>query len=65
MNGIVPRLKQHSIYELANELCKLFDEQFDALQQDLTDVELEQYLERRSRIHQLQIELKGIVSRPS
>ncbi len=65
MNGIVPRLKQHSIYELANELCKLFDEQFDALRQDLTDVELERYLERRSRIHQLQIELKGIVSRPS
>lgn len=65
MNGIVPRLRQHSIYELANELCKLFDEQFDALQQHLTDVELERYLERRSRIHQLQIELKGIVSRPS
>jgi hypothetical protein len=43
----------------------LFDEQFDALQQHLTEVELERYLERRSRIHQLQIELKGIVSRPS
>jgi hypothetical protein len=65
MNGIVPRLRQHNVYELANELCKLFGEQFDALQQDLTDVELERYLERRSRIHQLQIELKGIVSRPS
>jgi hypothetical protein len=43
----------------------LFGEQFDALQQHLTDVELERYLERRSRIHQLQTELKGIVSRPS
>jgi hypothetical protein len=65
MNGIVPRLRQQTVYELANELCKLFGEQFDALQQHLTDVELERYLERRSRIHQLQIELKGIVSRPS
>jgi hypothetical protein len=65
MNGIAPRLKQRNVYELANELCQLFDEQFDALQQHLTDVELERYLERRSRIHQLQTELKGMASRPS
>jgi hypothetical protein len=65
MNEVTSRLSRRSVYQLANELCELFAEQFDTLQQGLTEVELEQYLERRSRIHQLQTELKGKVSRPS
>lgn len=59
------RLSRRSIYDLAYEICELFGQQFDAVQQDQTEVELEQYRERRSRIHQLQVELKGRVSQPS
>jgi hypothetical protein len=43
----------------------LFAQQFDALQNGQAAVELEQYLERRKRIHQLQSELKAQVARPS
>jgi len=59
------RLSRRSVYDLANELCELFGEQFNALQRGLTEVDLEQYLERRGRIHQLQTHLKGKVSQPS
>ena len=65
MNGVARRLKRRSVAELANELCELFGEQFDALQQGLTEVELDQYLKRRIQIHQLQTELEGMASRPS
>lgn len=65
MNAAAPRLRRRSLYELASELCELFGKQFDALQQGLTEEELEQYLERRSMIHQLQTELKSRVSLPS
>jgi hypothetical protein len=65
MNETGPRIRPQTIHELANELCKLFGEQFDALQLDLTEVELESYLKTRTRIHQLLTELKAMASRPS
>jgi hypothetical protein len=65
MNVSAARLRQRSVYQLANELYELYQQQFDALEQGRAQVELKQYLERRSRIHQLQSELKGKVSRPS
>jgi hypothetical protein len=65
MNAVAPRLRRRSTRELVNELCELFGKQFDALQQGLTEEELEQYLERRNTIHQVQTELKGRVSLPS
>jgi hypothetical protein len=65
MNEILPRMRRRSIDELSSEVCELFGLQFDALQQELSEVELEQYLERRRRIHQLQMELKTFVRRPS
>jgi hypothetical protein len=65
MNEISPRIRRRSIDELSSEVCELFGLQFDALQQELSEVELEQYLERRRRIHQLQMELKTFVRRPS
>jgi len=65
MNGVTPRVRQRGSRDLAIELCELFREQFEALQRGLAEDELEQYLERRGRIHQLQIELKALVPRPS
>jgi len=64
MNSVAPRLSRRGVTELANELCALFANEFEALRKGLTEVELEQYLERRRRIHQLQTELNGKVSRP-
>jgi hypothetical protein len=65
MNEISPRIRRRSIDELSSEVCELFGLQFDALQHELSEVELEPYLERRRRIHQLQMELKTFVRRPS
>lgn len=65
MNDVSPRVRRRSIDDLSNEVCDLFGQQFDALQQGLSDDELEQYLERRAQIHQLQTELKALIPRPS
>jgi len=65
MNGVTPRARPRGVRDLANELCELFGQQFDALQQGLGEDDLEQYLERRGRIHQRQIELKSLFPRPS
>jgi translation initiation factor IF-1 len=65
MTGISRRLRGRGAEELSNELCELFGQQFDALQNGQVEVELEQYMERRKRIHQLQTELKMLVARPS
>jgi hypothetical protein len=65
MNEVSQRLRKRSADDLSNELCELFGQQFDALKQGLAEVELEQYLERRRRIHQLQVELKTLVPQPS
>ncbi len=61
----ISKLSRRSVQCLAIEICELFGEQFEALKRGLTEVELQQYLERRSRIHQLQTELENKVSRPS
>ncbi len=66
MTGVSRKLRRGTDAEdLSNELCDLFGQQFDALQNGQAEEELEQYLERRKRIHQLQTELKGLVVRPS
>ncbi len=65
MTEVSRRLRGRSANDLSNELCELFAQQFDALQNGQAAVELEQYLERRKRIHQLQSELKAQVARPS
>jgi hypothetical protein len=65
MNETSPRVGRRSIDDLSKEVCELFGQQFEALEQGLAEVELEQYLERRRRIHQLQMELKSSVRRPS
>ena len=65
MNEISPRIRRRGIDELSSEVCELFGQQFEALQQDLSEGELEQYLERRRKIHQLQTELKTFIPRPS
>ena len=66
MTGVSGKLRRGADAEdLSNELCELFGQQFEALQNGQAEVELEQYLERRARIHQLQTELKASISRPS
>jgi hypothetical protein len=65
MNDVESRLRTRGVHDLSNELCEIFEQQFDALQHGLAELELEQYLERRRRIHQLQTELKTSVHRPS
>jgi len=65
MNGISPRVRPRNVDDISNEVCDLFGQQFDALQQGLAEDELEQYLQRRRRIHQLQTELKTLAPRPS
>jgi hypothetical protein len=65
MNGTAPGVRRRSVDDLSKEVCELFGQQFDALQRGLAEDELEQYLERRGRIHQLQTELKTLVPRPS
>jgi hypothetical protein len=65
MNETSPRVGRRSIDDLSKEVCELFGQQFEALEQGLAEVELEQYLERRRRIRQLQMELKSSVRRPS
>jgi hypothetical protein len=65
MTQVSRRLRRRSADDLSNELRELFAQQFDALQNGQAEVELEQYLERRKRIHQLQTELKALVARPS
>ena len=65
MTEVSRRLRRRSADDLSNELCELFGQQFDALENGQAEVELEQYLERRRRIHQLQTELKTFVPRPS
>jgi hypothetical protein len=65
MTEVSRRLRRRSADDLSNELRELFAQQFDALQNGQAEVELEQYLERRRRIHQLQTELKALVARPS
>jgi hypothetical protein len=59
------RTGRRRVYELANELYELYEKQFDALEQGRAQIALEQYLERWSRIHQLQTELKRKVSKPT
>jgi hypothetical protein len=65
MNGDSRSLRRRSPNDLSNEICELFGQQFAALHQGLAEVELEQYLERRRRIHELHTELKASVPQPS
>lgn len=58
-------LRRRSANDLSNEICELFGEQFAALHQGLAEVELDQYLDRRRRIHELQTELKESIPQPS
>lgn len=64
MNDVAPRLRQRTVFDLAIDLCELFGQQFDALQQGQDEVNSQQYQERRGRIHQLQKELRDFVPPP-
>jgi hypothetical protein len=65
MNGDTRKLSRRSADDLSSELCELFGQQFGTLQKDLAEAELQEYLERRRRIHQLQTELKMLFPRRS
>jgi hypothetical protein len=62
MNESVVNAMPRSISQIANELCALYQEQFDALQlgrlADLPGTELERYRERSRRIAELRAEVE-------
>ena len=60
MNDVAPRLRQRTVSAVATDLCELFGQQFDALQQCPDEVDSQQYQDRRGTIHQLQTELKTL-----
>lgn len=60
MNDVALRLRLRTVFDIATDLCELYGEQFDALQQGPEEVDSQQYQERRGRIHQLHTELKTL-----
>ena len=64
MNGSALPLNPNRVYQIAAEVCELFQQQIDALQHGLAEAEMEQYLERRGRIYELRAELKASQTEP-
>jgi hypothetical protein len=66
MNGSERRPRVLTLYEIADQLCDLFQRQFDALENGiLVQSERERYLQRREQIAELQVTLKGLRAPPS
>jgi hypothetical protein len=67
MNENTPRSR--IINEIANELCSLYQQQVDTLQQGtlvgLAEGELKQYSQRKQQVHELHMALKTLRLRPS
>jgi hypothetical protein len=59
------RPRPRSLRQIAGELCRLFQQQIDVLQQGLSTGDLEQYLHRRGQIDELHARLKALRPRPS
>ena len=64
MNGSALPLKPNRVYQIATEVCELFQQQIDALQHGLAEAEIELYLERRGRIQALQAEMRASQTEP-
>jgi len=64
MTNVACRLRRN-VNGLADELCELYSQQFEAIQENPAAVKWEDYKERRTRIQQLQTELRGKVSQSS
>ena len=60
MNGSALPLKPNRVHQIAAEICELFQQEIDALQHGLAEVDMEPYLERRARIYELRAELKAL-----
>jgi polyhydroxyalkanoate synthesis regulator phasin len=58
------RLTPRGIHEIAHELCELFQQQIDDLQQGLDLVNLEPYSHRHERITELEAELRALRRSP-
>jgi hypothetical protein len=65
MNETSPRPRPRCARQIANEVCGLVQQQIDALQQGLGEGDLQEYLERREQINELQAEVKTLHRRPS
>lgn len=65
MNESAPRSKPRRTHQIANELCGLVQQQMDALQQGLAEDDLQEYLDRRGQIDDLQAQLRILCPRPS
>lgn len=61
--------RPHRIHQVANELCNLYQQQVDTLQQGtlagLAEAELKQYSEVKRKTRELQAALKTLRPRPS
>jgi len=53
------------IHQIAHDLCELFQQQIDDLQQGTDLLNLEKYLRRRGRINELEVQLRTLRRRPS
>jgi hypothetical protein len=52
------------IHKIAHELCELFQQQIDDLQQGLDPCNLEQYLKHGERINKLEAQLRAMRPAP-
>jgi hypothetical protein len=60
MNGSGLPTTPRTAQQIAQELCQLFQEQIDDLQQGSDPPDLERYLKRRERIAELEMQLQKL-----
>ena len=60
MNNSELAVNRRKLYEVASELCDLFQNQIDILRRGLTATGMEQYLNKKRQIQDLQAELKSL-----
>ena len=65
MNLNAPRPGPRRTHQIANEICGLVQQQIDALQHGLAEDDLQEYLERRGQIDELQAQVRPLRRRPS
>jgi translation initiation factor 2B subunit (eIF-2B alpha/beta/delta family) len=65
MSRSAPSRRPRGAVRIARELCELFQQQIDALQQGLEEDNLEQYLERHAQIVECEAQLRALRRQPS
>jgi hypothetical protein len=60
MNETSARVRPRWVHQIANEVCELVQQQVDVLQRGLAEDDLSEYLARRERIDNLQVEARNL-----